>query len=237
MESIIGKNDIAAVLMEPVLGNVGVVPPEKDYLRKVRKLTEKEGVLLIFDEVITGFRLSAGGAQEMYGVTPDLCTMGKIMGGGLPAGAFAGRRDIMQRISPEGPVVQTGTFSGNPMTAAAGLAALREMTEERYRKLNDMTKDLADSISDSLNDNNVTGTVNCVGSMFQVFFGVNSVGNATDAMRCDRKMYMNLFRRMLDSGIYMPPAALEANFTSVGHKRSDLQRISKEFDGNLRCII
>jgi len=236
IEAMIENNDIAAVLMEPVLGNAGVVPPEKNYLKKVRKLTEKEGVLLIFDEVITGSRLAAGGAQELYDVRPDLCAMGKIMGGGFPAGAFAGRGDIMRCVSPEGPVVQTGTFSGNPMTAAAGLAALREMTPDRYRALDDMTKELASAISDSLNDRNVAGSVNRVGSMFQVFFGTERVNNGTDAAGCDRERYTNLFRRMLDSGIYMPPAALETNFMSVAHDASDVRKICEEFDANLRCV-
>jgi len=236
IEAIIGNDDIAAVLMEPVLGNAGVVPPERNYLKKVRRLTEKEGVLLIFDEVITGFRLAAGGAQELYGVTPDMCAMGKIMGGGLPAGAFAGRGDIMRCVSPEGPVVQTGTFSGNPMTAAAGLAALTEMTNGRYRALDDMTKELTDSISDSLNDSNVAGTVNRAGSMFQVFFGTEHVNNGTDAAGCCVRTYMDIFLRMLDSGIYMPPAALETNFMSVAHDTSDIRKICEGFDRDLRCI-
>jgi glutamate-1-semialdehyde 2,1-aminomutase len=236
IETIIEKNDIAAVLMEPVLGNVGVVPPEKDYLQKVRKITKKEGVLLIFDEVITGFRLAAGGAQELYGVTPDLCTMGKIMGGGLPAGAFAGRKDIMSLLRPEGPVVQTGTFSGNPMTAAAGSAALKEMTNGKYRQLNNATEELANSMIDSLHDRDMTASVNCVGSMFQVFFKVDRVTNATCAQRCDGKMYMDMFGRMLDAGVYMPPAALEANFTSTEHGKPELQKIAEEFGKYLRCI-
>ncbi|MDR0778227.1 MAG: glutamate-1-semialdehyde 2,1-aminomutase [Methanomassiliicoccaceae archaeon] len=236
IESMIEKNDIAAVLMEPVLGNVGVIPPEKDYLQKVRNITKKEGVLLIFDEVITGFRLAPGGAQEMYNVTPDLCTMGKIMGGGLPAGAFAGRKDIMSLLRPEGPVVQTGTFSGNPMTAAAGLAALKEMTNERYRQLNNATEELTHSMTDSLHDHDMTASVNRVGSMFQVFFKVDKVTNAPCAQKCNEKMYMDLFRRMLDSGIYMPPAALEANFTCTEHGRPEIQKIAEEFGKNLRCI-
>ncbi|MDR0791041.1 MAG: glutamate-1-semialdehyde 2,1-aminomutase [Methanomassiliicoccaceae archaeon] len=237
IESLIEKNEIAAVLMEPVLGNVGVVPPEKDYLRKVRDITKKEGVLLIFDEVITGSRLAAGGAQELYGIVPDLCTMGKIMGGGLPAGAFAGRRDIMSLLRPQGPVVQTGTFSGNPLTAAAGLAALREMTDEKYRHLDSITAELTHSMTDSLHDIGMTATVNRVGSMFQVFFAVDSVKNATEAMRCDGKMYMNLFGRMLDSGIYMPPAALEANFMCTEHGEQDIRKIAEEFERNMRCIV
>ncbi|MCL2296250.1 MAG: glutamate-1-semialdehyde 2,1-aminomutase [Methanomassiliicoccaceae archaeon] len=236
MESILEKNDdIAAVIMEPVLGNVGVVTPKKNYLENVRKMTREKGVLLIFDEVITGFRLSAGGAQEFYNVIPDICTMGKIMGGGLPAGALAGRRDIMQHLAPEGPVYQAGTFSGNPMTAAAGAAALREMTDKRYTSLNKMSSELISSVSDSLEDNRISAAVNAAGSMFQVFFGVSSVNNGKDAQKCDRTKYAALFRSMLDSGIYMPPAALEVNFMSTEHG-SEMQRLSEEFDRNIRCI-
>jgi len=229
------NNDIAAVIMEPVLGNAGVVPPHRDYLEKVRKMTWDRGVLLIFDEVITGFRLSRGGAQEYYNVIPDMCTMGKIMGGGLPAGAFAGRREIMQHIAPAGPVFQAGTFSGNPLTAAAGLATLKEMTKERYCSLNKISSDLVSSITDSLKDNKVKATINAVGSMFQVFFGVESVKNGKDAQGCDRKMYKDLFALMLDSGVYMPPAALEVNFLSREHK-SAIPRLSEVFDSNLRRI-
>jgi len=236
MESVLeGRDDIAAVIMEPVLGNAGVVPPGKDYLKKVRRMTEREGVLLIFDEVITGFRLARGGAQELYGVKPDLCTLGKIMGGGLPAGAIAGRREIMEKLAPVGPVYQAGTFSGNPLTAAAGTAALREMTKERYMELDRMGSELVSSISDSLEDRGVTAAVNVVGSMFQVFFGVGSVRNGADALRCDRQTYSDLFRRMLDSGIYMPPAALEVNFLSTEHG-SEIRRLSEGFDACMRCI-
>ncbi|MDR0509441.1 MAG: glutamate-1-semialdehyde 2,1-aminomutase [Candidatus Methanoplasma sp.] len=237
LASVLEKNDdVAAVIMEPVLGNVGVVAPKKDYLENVRKMTREKEVLLIFDEVITGFRLSSGGAQKFYNVIPDICTMGKIMGGGLPAGALAGRKDIMQNLAPEGPVYQAGTFSGNPMTAAAGTAALREMTEERYTALNKMSSELISSVSDSLEDNRISAALNAAGSMFQIFFDVSAVNNGTDAQKCNRGKYTDLFRRMLDSGVYMPPAALEVNFMSTEH-RLKLQKLSEEFDKNLRCIV
>jgi len=236
IESILEKDgDIAAVIMEPVLGNVGVVPPKRDYLKKIRDITKKEGVLLIFDEVITGFRLSAGGAQEFYGVIPDICTMGKIIGGGFPVGALAGSREIMRLLSPAGPVYQAGTFSGNPVTAAAGTAALKEMTKERYRALNKMSSELVSSISDSLEDIGLQAAVNAVGSMFQVFFGVSSVNNGTEASGCDRKMFAELFRLMLDSGVYLPPSALEVNFLSTEHG-PEQRRLSEAFDTNLRRI-
>jgi len=230
-----GNDDIAAVIMEPVLGNAGVVAPKRDYLEKVRKMTWDKGVLLIFDEVITGFRLAAGGAQEFYNVIPDICTMGKIMGGGLPAGAFAGRRDIMQHLAPAGPVYQAGTFSGNPLTAAAGVAALKEMTKDRYASLNKMSAELVSSITNSLEDSKIPAAINAVGSMFQVFFGVSYVHNGTEAQGCNREMYKGLFGRMLESGIYMPPAALEVNFLSTEH-RPELQKLSEEFDSSLRRI-
>ncbi len=236
IESMLEKNDdIAAVIMEPVLGNAGVVAPNKNYLKNVRKMTDAEGVLLIFDEVTTGFRLSAGGAQELYDVTPDLCTMGKIMGGGFPAGALAGKEDIMRCLAPEGKVYQAGTFSGNPVTAAAGAAALREMTPKKYASLNKMSSALVSSISDSLEDHEIQAAVNSVGSMFQIFFGIDSVSNGTEAQGCDRKRFGDLFRRMLDSGIYMPPSALEVNFLSTEHGPA-IAQLSEEFDKNLGCI-
>jgi glutamate-1-semialdehyde 2,1-aminomutase len=236
LESLLESNDdIAAVIMEPVLGNVGVVPPKKGYLEKVRKMTWDKGVLLIFDEVITGFRLSPGGAQEFYNVIPDMCTMGKIMGGGLPAGALAGRREIMKNLAPAGSVYQAGTFSGNPMTAAAGVAALKELNKKKYDSINKMGSEIASSISDSMKDSNVPGVVNSVGSMFQIFFGVDSVTNGTEAMKCDRKMYMSLFRHMLDAGVYMPPAALEVNFLSTEHGPA-MKRLAEEFRRGIGCL-
>lgn len=236
IESVLEKDDdVAALIMEPVLGNVGVVPPKKNYLEKIRKITNNEGVLLIFDEVITGFRLSPGGAQEYYKVTPDICTMGKIMGGGLPAGAIAGRKDIMQNLAPAGSVYQAGTFSGNPLTAAAGTAALKEMTNERYKVLNKMGSEIVSSISNTIEDNGMPATVNAVGSMFQIFFGVDSVKNGTDAMKCDRKIFGEFFKNMLDSGIYLPPSALEVNFLSTEHSPA-MKKLSEEFDKNMRCI-
>ena len=236
IESILEENeDIAAVIMEPVLGNVGVVTPKKDYLKKIRKITKQNGVLLIFDEVITGFRLSAGGAQEFYGVVPDICTMGKIMGGGLPAGALAGKMDIMQNLAPAGTVYQAGTFSGNPLTAAAGLATLKEMTKERYKALNKMSSELVSSLSDSIADSKIQATINSVGSMFQIFFGLDSVTNAADAMKCDRKAFKVFFNNMLDAGIYLPPSALEVCFLSTEHGPA-IKKIAEEFDKNMRCI-
>jgi glutamate-1-semialdehyde 2,1-aminomutase len=237
IESVLEANlDIAAVIMEPVLGNAGVVPPEKDYLKKMRKITEQEGVLLIFDEVITGFRLAAGGAQELFGVTPDLCTLGKIMGGGLPAGAIAGRREIMENLAPAGPVYQAGTFSGNPMTAAAGLATLGELTKERYKLLDTMTSGLVASLRDALADKGVTAAVNAVGSMFQMFFGRDSVKNGTEAAGGDKSIYMTVFREMLDSGVYMPPDALEVNFMSTEHG-TVVGDISETFSRCLGCAV
>jgi glutamate-1-semialdehyde 2,1-aminomutase len=236
IESILEKNsDIAAVIMEPVLGNAGVVPPKKDYLKNIRKITDNEGVLLIFDEVITGFRLSSGGAQDFYGVIPDLCTMGKIMGGGFPAGALAGRKEIMQLLAPAGSIYQAGTFSGNPVTAAAGTAAIRQLTKDRYCSLNRMSAELVSSLSDSLEDAKIQATINSVGSMFQIFFGTDSVNNGSEASLCNRNMFMSLFNMMLDSGVYLPPSALEVNFLSTEHGPA-VKKLSEAFDTNLRRI-
>ena len=230
-----GNEDIAAVMMEPVLGNVGVVPPEKGYLQDVRKITEEHGVLLIFDEVITGFRLSEGGAQKMFGVTPDLTTMGKIIGGGFPAGAFGGRREIMENVAPAGKVYAAGTFAGNPISAASGLALLNHM-RGRYGDLNRRTADLVKSIRDSMADNGVRGCVQSVGSMFSVGLGADAIRNGSEAQTVDRKAFASLFAHMLDSHVYLPPSALEVEFMSTAHTDEDSRIVSEAFDSFMRKV-
>lgn len=230
-----GNEDIACVIMEPVMGNVGVVTPEKGYLEAVRKLTSDNDVVLIFDEVITGFRLSSAGAQGLYGVTPDMTTMAKIIGGGFPAGAFAGRKDIMENVAPQGPVYVAGTFAGNPVSAAAGYAQIDLMCSNgNYDKLNKMTSELTSSMSDLMKDSRVNGCINTVGSMFSVFFGLESVSNGTEAMKVDRTMFDRLFRYMLSHGIYLPPSALEVEFMSIAHTEEDVTRFEEAFAGFLK---
>lgn len=237
LESLLSENDgIAAVIMEPVMGNVGVITPEKDYLRKIRKITSDNEVLLIFDEVITGSRLSKGGAQEMFNVKPDLCTMGKIIGGGLPVGAIAGKKEIMEGLAPSGKVYQAGTFSGNPLTAAAGVATLSKMDADAYSKLNNNSDKLVKAIRDSLADLGVNGCVQSAGSMFQVFFGIAGARNGTEAKNADQDMFRRMFSYFLKNGIYLPPSAFEVNFLSVSHYGEPISKTEQTFDGFLKEV-
>ncbi len=223
----------ACVIMEPVLGNVGVVLPEKGYLEEVRKLTKETDTVLIFDEVISGFRLSAGGAQEYYGVVPDMTTCAKVMGGGFSGSAFMGRREIMENIAPAGKVYAAGTYAGNPISAAAGIAQIEYMSG-RYGKLNDISGKLRGFLSDSMEDRRVEGCVNGVGSMMSVFFGVDPVKNAKDASDTDREAFGRLFRHMLDKGIHLAPSALESWFVSTAHTDEDVSRTGEAFDSFLK---
>ncbi|MFA6710617.1 MAG: glutamate-1-semialdehyde 2,1-aminomutase [Candidatus Methanomethylophilaceae archaeon] len=237
LDSLLQKNnDIAAVIMEPVMGNIGVVPPKKGYLDEIRKITLEHDVLLIFDEVITGFRVSGRCAQGLFGITPDLCTLGKIIGGGFPVGAIAGKEEIMQHLAPAGPVYEAGTFSGNPVTAAAGSAVLDILSEEIYSELKRRTDTTTSAINDLLTDRNVKGCIQSSTSMFQIFFGTYSVTNGTDIDGIDLKMFEKMFNFMLKSGIYLPPSPLEVNFLSTAHDDSDVNRFIDAFDLFLRSI-
>ena len=231
------SDDIACVIMEPVLGNVGVVPPEKGYLEEVRRITEEKGVVLIFDEVITGFRVSGGGAQKRYGVTPDMTTMGKIIGGGFPAGAFAGKREIMEMVAPQGPAYVAGTFAGNPISAAAGLAQIDLLARgDAYRDLERSSDRLVSHIRDAMADSHVKGCVNSVGSMFSVYFGPEEVRNGTDAQLADREMFGRMFRYMLEHGIYLAPSALEDCFMSTAHDEEAVEALEEAFSGFIGTV-
>lgn len=232
---IIDAEKPACVIMEPVMGNVGVVPPKKGYLEEVRKVTKETGTVLIFDEVITGFRLSKGGAQELYGVTPDMTTCAKIMGGGFSGSAFMGRREIMNTIAPSGKVYAAGTYAGNPISAAAGKAQIEYMSE-RYEGLNKRSKELRNSISDVLEDSKVIGCVNGVGSMMVVYFGIDSVNNGSEALKTDRTAFGKLFNYMLDKGIYLAPSALEDWFISTAHTSEDIVKTTDAFSSFLKEV-
>ncbi|MBP5686132.1 MAG: glutamate-1-semialdehyde 2,1-aminomutase [Candidatus Methanomethylophilaceae archaeon] len=237
MSDILDKNDIACVIMEPILGNVGIVTPEKGYLEEVRKVTKEHDTVLIFDEVIMGFRASSGGAQKRYGVTPDMTTMGKIVGGGFAAGAFMGRKDIMENVAPQGQVYVAGTFAGNPVSAAAGLAAIDLMcSNDNYAKLEKRTDCLVKSIRDSMADNKITGCVNSVASMFSIFFGIEKATNGTEAMKADRQMFDRMFRYMLANGVYLPPSALEVDFMSLAHSKEDVAELEEKFKGFFESV-
>jgi glutamate-1-semialdehyde 2,1-aminomutase len=208
---------IAAVILEPVAGNMGCVPPEAGYLAGLRELTGRHGGLLIFDEVMTGFRVARGGAQQRYGVEPDLTTLGKIIGGGLPVGAFGGRADVMAHIAPEGTVYQAGTLSGNPLATVAGLTTLRALDDPLYEELEQRTAYFCNALEASAKRHGVSVTINYVCGMFSVFFTSGPVRNFADVARSDTASFNRFFHAMLDSGVYLAPSALEAGFLSVAH--------------------
>lgn len=217
--------DIAAVIVEPVCGNMGVIPPVAEFLPWLRQSTQRRGALLIFDEVITGFRVALGGAQALYKVKPDLTCLGKILGGGLPLAAFGGRGEIMDLLAPQGPVYQAGTLSGNPLAVAAGLQTLRLLAAEgNYFRLEKNAARLEEGFTEVLNRYHITNTINRVGSMLTVFFGVESVMNADDARKCNRERFGRFFHGMLNRGIYFPPAPFEAAFISLAHTKAHLDQ-------------
>jgi glutamate-1-semialdehyde 2,1-aminomutase len=214
---------IAAVIVEPVAGNMGVVPAEPGFLEHLRVLTREQGALLVFDEVITGFRVAHGGAQERYRITPDLTCLGKILGGGLPVGAYGGRRDIMEQVSPLGPVYQAGTLSGNPLAMAAGVATLQLLTEPGvYAHLETLSARLADGLAQAAQTAGVAYTANRVGSMFTGFFCAERVVDYVSAKRADTRRYARFFHAMLEHGVYLAPSQFEAGFMSLAHTESDI---------------
>jgi glutamate-1-semialdehyde 2,1-aminomutase len=228
------KEDIACVIMEPVMGNMGPILPMDGYLKAVRNVTKENDVLLIFDEVITGFRINMFGAQGYYGVEPDMTTLGKIAGGGLPIGIFGGRKDIMDNVAPQGGVYSAGTYNGHPLSLAAGLAAIDTIDRERvHRKVNEMGASLWQSLTDMLRQKKLNYTVSGIASMFQVFFGPQPE-NYTDALKCDKALYLKFWRSMLESGVFLPPSQFETCFLSNAHDRRDiditLQAFSKAFE-------
>src|SRR6185503_9530321 len=210
--------DIAAVIIEPVVGNMGCVPPREGYLEAVRSLTTKHGALLIFDEVMTGFRLARGGAQERYGIKPDITTLGTIIGGGLPVGAYGGSREIMNHIAPAGPVYQAGTLSGNPLSMTAGLVTLRRLRDKTvYERLENSSRRLCDGLSQAAKDAGKETLTNRVGSMWTSFFTAEPVIDWDSANKCDREAYGRFFHAMLEAGIYLAPSQFEAAFVSLAH--------------------
>ncbi len=210
--------DIAAVIIEPVVGNMGCVPPTPGFLDFVRELTKKHGALLIFDEVMTGFRLARGGAQELYGITPDITCLGKIIGGGLPVGAYGGSRELMRNIAPVGSIYQAGTLSGNPLAMAAGLVTLRRLRDQKfYEALEQSSAKLCEGLSQAAADAGLKTTTNRVGSMWTTFFTDAPVTNWTTANTSNRELYGRFFHAMLDEGVYLAPSQFEAGFVSAAH--------------------
>ncbi|MDR1860006.1 MAG: glutamate-1-semialdehyde 2,1-aminomutase [Bacteroidales bacterium] len=221
-------SQIAALIVEPVAGNMGVILPDEGFLDFLRRITRANNALLIFDEVITGFRVATGGAQQRYGVIPDLTTLGKIIGGGLPVGAYGGRADIMNMLAPDGPVYQAGTLSGNPLAMAAGCATLRLLKQhpQIYSELEKKSALLEAGLRDNLRRAGQSGVINRCGSMLTMFFtGRDSVCNHADAMSCDTAKYADYFRRLLATRIYQAPSQFECMFVSDAHTESDIEQM------------
>lgn len=221
--------NIAAIIIEPVAGNMGCVLPQQDFLEGLRILCDKNGIVLIFDEVMTGFRLSLGGAQEAFKVKPDLTTLGKIIGGGMPVGAYGGKKEIMDRISPVGPVYQAGTLSGNPVAMAAGYAMLSYLKEhpETYAQLDEISNRLVTGFRKNLEDLSLDYTINHYGSMFSLFFTNSAVNNFEEAKRSDTSLFGKYFRNMLDQGVYLAPSQFETLFVSTALSDEDIAHIIK----------
>ncbi|MBN1865820.1 glutamate-1-semialdehyde 2,1-aminomutase [Candidatus Sumerlaeota bacterium] len=218
-------NEIAAVIVEPVAGNMGVVPPVPGFLEGLREICTREAIVLIFDEVMTGFRVAPGGAQQLYGVRPDLTTLGKILGGGLPVGAFGGRADLMRQVAPEGPIYQAGTLSGNPLAMTAGLETLRILSEPGvYERLESLSRRLDEGTRRNLDALGLDLCTTRVGSMLCLFFASGEVRSWDDASRSNVKAYAAYFQAMLEAGIYLAPAQFEAAFVSLAHSEEDIDR-------------
>jgi glutamate-1-semialdehyde 2,1-aminomutase len=218
------RNQIAAVIVEPIAGNMGVVPPAQGFLRALRELCTAERTVLIFDEVISGFRASAGGAQSLFSVAPDLTCLGKIIGGGLPVGAYGGRAALMKFVSPEGPVYQAGTLSGNPLAMTAGLWSLERITPGLYASMAQLTARLADGLAGAAREAGVALQVNAIGSILTPFFTDRAVRNFDSATSADPVRYARFFRGMIARGIYPPPSQFEAWFLSAAHTAKDVDR-------------
>ncbi|NPB08228.1 MAG: glutamate-1-semialdehyde 2,1-aminomutase [Aquificae bacterium] len=217
-------DQIAGVIVEPVAGNMGVVVPSLDFLKELRNLTRKYGSLLIFDEVITGFRLSKGGAQERFGIEPDLTCLGKILGGGLPVGAYGGRRELMDRVAPEGEVYQAGTLAGNPLAMVSGSETLKELRDkEPYGELEELTRKLASGVSDILKEKGIPHTINQIGSMMTVFFTGEEVRDFETAKKSDTELFGRFFRALLKEGVLIPPSQFEAWFLTTAHEEEDVE--------------
>jgi glutamate-1-semialdehyde 2,1-aminomutase len=228
---------IAAIIVEPVAANMGVVTPAPGFLEGLREITRREGALLIFDEVITGFRLAFGGAQQVYKIDPDLTAMGKIIGGGLPVAAYGGKRQIMERVAPLGPVYQAGTLSGNPLAMRAGLATLPKLEAPGfYEAVNATTQHLADGLRTGLRESGMEGVVNVVGSLLTIFFAHGPIHNYSDAKNSDTAQFAKFFQEMLARGIFLPPSQYEALFVSAAHTDADIDRTIHAAHESFRAV-
>jgi len=231
-------DDIACVIIEPVAGNMGVIAPSKEYHQRLRKITKEYGALLIWDEVMTGFRLSLGGAQELYGIEPDLTTLGKVIGAGLPVGAYGGKAEIMKHIAPEGPVYQAGTLSGNPLAMAAGLRQLEILKEKNpYPELEEKGKKLEDGINILIEKYGIKAITHRVGSMITVFFTDKEVKNFEDVKNCDLEMFNKFFWSLIEKGVYIAPSQFEASFLSTAHSDEDINKTLNAIEDTFKKLV
>ncbi|MBW3546465.1 MAG: aminotransferase class III-fold pyridoxal phosphate-dependent enzyme, partial [Bacteroidetes bacterium] len=230
---------VAALILEPVAGNMGCIAPRAGYLEGLRKICDREGIVLIFDEVMTGFRLAKGGAQERFGVQADLTTLGKIIGGGMPVGAYGGRREIMEFVSPAGPVYQAGTLSGNPIAMAAGLAMLNQLNSQPdfYQQLEATSNQIVADLRETLSQLGLRYTINQVGSMYSLFFTTEEVWDYDSAKAADTALFGRYFREMLERGVYLAPSQFETLFVSQALGQKELQQLKKVSFESLRSII
>lgn len=233
------RDQIAAVIVEPIIGNAGVILPKDGYLQTIRKITEEEGIVLIFDEVITGFRLALGGAQEYYGIVPDMATLGKIMGGGFPIAAFGGKKEIMELISPLGKIYQASTFSGNPISVTAGLVTLNILIENRntlYKLVEQMGDRIRKGLLDIVTDAKIPAQVNGVASMFQIFFSDQPVIDYTTAKSSDKAKFIRYQRELMKQGVFIPPSQFETCFISTAHTDEDLTETLVAMDAAIKAL-
>ncbi len=231
------EDKIAAVIVEPVAANMGVIPPETGFLKGLREITRRNGALLIVDEVITGFRLHNGSAQELLGIEADLTTLGKIIGGGVPVAAYGGRAEFMNHVAPLGPVYQAGTLAGNPLAMRAGIAALKQLTNpELYDEMTQMARRLVFGLRAELEDAGISAQINAIGSLLTIFFAPGPVRNYADAKRADTRRYARFFREMLDRGIFLAPSQFEATFLSAAHTPADIDRTLSAARGSLQAM-
>ncbi len=228
---------ISGVILEPVVGNAGFIPPEPGFLEGLRELTKENGALLVFDEVMTGFRISYGGAQDRFGVTPDLTTLGKVIGGGLPVGAYGGRKEIMSMVAPAGPMYQAGTLSGNPLAMTAGIKTLELLKQEgSYEKLEALSQRLINGICKAAKQAGIPITASCIGGMFGFYLCEGPVRNFEEAKQTNAELFGKLHRTMLNKGIYLAPSAYEAGFTSLAHSDDDIETTIKAFQESFNEI-
>jgi glutamate-1-semialdehyde 2,1-aminomutase len=230
----LAKRGVAAIIVEPIVGNSGFIPPDENFLSGLREIADETGALLVFDEVMTGFRIAPGGARELFDVTPDLTTLGKVIGGGLPAAAYGGRREIMERVAPTGPVYQAGTLSGNPLAMAAGHATLTALTRELHDRIAARTTKLVRGLSEIAAGSGVPFTADSAGSMWGFFFHAGPVRNFEDAKKSDIDLFRKFFHAALERGVYLAPSAFEAGFVSAAHGDREVEETLQRLDDAMR---